>query len=82
VNSCLEQLRDIASKVTEGQSKLVTPTQNTKKTSYTVTVRNPPLELSDPILRMKKLETVGGHDGMVTPKSKPQIRSWVVMVCD
>ena len=82
VNSCLEQLRDIASKVTEGQSKLVAPTQNTKKPSYAVVVRNPPPELSDPILRMKKLETLDGHDGIVSLKSKPHSKSWVVMVRD
>jgi len=66
VNSCLEQLRDIASKVTDGQSKLVAPTQKTKKPSYAVIVRNPPPELSDPTLCMKKLETLDGHDGIVT----------------
>ena len=82
VNSCLEQLRDIASKVTGGQSKLVAPTQNTKKPSYAVVVRNPPPELSDPILCMKKLETLDGHDGIVSLKSKPHSKSWVVMVRD
>ncbi|XP_065572973.1 uncharacterized protein LOC136035231 [Artemia franciscana] len=82
VNSCLEQLRDIASKVTEGQSKLEALTQNTKKPSYAVVVRNPPPELSDPILRMKKLETLDGHDGIISLKSKPHSKSWVVMVRD
>ena len=64
VNSCLEQLRDISSKATEGHSNLVAPTQNTKKPSYAVVVRNPPPELSDPFLHMKKLETLDGHDGI------------------
>ena len=82
VNSCLEQMRDIASKVTEGQSKLIAPTQNTKKPSYAVVVRNPPPEFSDPILCMKKLETLDGHEGIVNLKSKRQSRSWVVMVRD
>ena len=82
VNSCLQQLRDIVSKVIEGQSKPVTPTQNTKKLTYAVVVRNPPTELSDPILYMKMLETLNGHDGIVTLKYKPHTRSWVVMVRD
>ena len=82
MNSCLEQLRDMSSKVTGGQSNLVAPTQNTKKPSYAVFVRNPPPELSDPILRMKKLETLDGHDGIVNRKSKPHSRSWVVMERD
>jgi len=86
VNQCLDQLKSLAhlnSPTTSINSSLVSDSKGTNhKPSYAVVLKYPPPELRDPVSRKEKLDSFAGHDGIVSVKSDPVRKRWVVVTRD
>ena len=89
VNSCLSELRSLSECVrtllpgTIGcPPSLMQECTVSSKPSYAVILKNPPTDLKDPIERKETLDTLDGHDGIVSVRSDPVKKRWVVHTRD
>ena len=87
VSLCLDQLKLLNSSIVleAALPRLTEPNSagpTLAKPSVAIVLRNPPPELVDPLSRKDKLDSLAGHEGLVSVKPSPKGKYWFMATCD